>query len=246
MAYTFGTIFSNADDTNSILPLSVSVTWASHDRAFIPITYGSGVTITETIADGTNTYTAVPTNSHVNIGSDSQTYALYECKDCAAGTFSLLFTPGIAVPFRGIAGINIAGLDNTAAAVVASQGQAGPGTGTNAVSSGSLTPGSQPGAIIVFTVDDNGNASSITASSGFADHSTIAQWDSVIGVVSRVEDQRLTSTSSISGTFTANGNGSGNFATFAVFVPEASGGGGGLPFFIQNAVMDNMQLEGMS
>lgn len=226
MAYAFGAVFSFADDASGTTLNLPSVTFSDHDRALIPITYGSASTLGETVTDGTNTYTLVPSNGHVNIGADSQTYSLFECKDCVAGTYTLAFTPGSAVPFRALAAITYSGLDNSAAAVVASQNQAGPGTGSNAVTTGNLTPLTQPGALIAFTVDDNGNASSISFGTSFSDRGTISQWDSIVGVLSRVEDRRLTATTAVAGTFTANGNGGGNFPSFAVFIPEATGGGG--------------------
>lgn len=219
MAYSWTSQVSIAASASSGAALNLSVTYAAHDRVQVLITYGSATTITETLSDGTNTYSLL---GHVNIAADTQTYSIYECKDAAAGTFTLAFTPGSAQAFRGICAANQAGLDNTTAGQEIGQTQASPGTGANAITSTTLTPASQPGMLMGFGIDDAGSAVTVSAGTGFTTRGTIANWDSGIGDISRVEDIRLTATTAKAATFTAS-SAPGHTVAFAVFVPESGG-----------------------
>jgi len=238
MAYAFVANYTAANSSSGGA-ITVSVTYAVHDRSIVEITYGSGTDVTETISDGTNTYSAKLTKQ--NIGGDSQTYSLYECKDCAAGTFTLSFTPGTNQAFRGVSAFRYSGLDNTTNAQAVSNLQLNPGTSTDAVTSTSITPASQPGAMIATTTDDLGNCSTATAGTGFTSQGTITNWDSTLGVISRLEDIRLTSTSAKSATFTIGGVTNNEMVTFAVFIPES---GGATAKLRQNSILNGLGASG--
>lgn len=220
MAYTWGTVASAGASATSGAAVTVSVTYAAGDRVQVWITYGSAVTLTETISDGTNTYTKI--GSSQNLTADTQTYSLYECLSAAAGTFTLSFTPGAPVAFRAVCAFNQAGLDTVTTAQTASNQQATPGTGTDAITSTTLTPASQPGMIVGMSADDGGTTSAINSGTGFTGRGTIANWDSGIGIKSRVEDLRLTATTAKATTFTAAST-PGICVTFAAFIPESGG-----------------------
>lgn len=221
MAYVQGTKYDNCDPSDGS-DLSVSATYALHDRAQVTCTYGSDWG-TETISDGTNSYSSV---GRIYDNLNNQVLVVYECKDCAAGTFTVNFHLPTSAPFRGILVTHQSGLDNTTAAQIAVSNSVNPGSGTDALTTASLTPASQPGMLLGVSMDDNGGESSITQGTGFSSVGIMATWDSNFNTLSRIEDKRITSTASTAATFTA-GTGGGRFINAAIFIPEAAGGGGG-------------------
>jgi hypothetical protein len=132
---------------------------------------------------------------------------VFECKNTAAGTFTVSFNLSIASIFRALAIARYSGVDTSVNGVAARQAQAAPGTGTDAVSSTNLTPGSQPGVLVGFGYDDGGGGA-VSAGTGFTSRGTMSNMDTAFGTTSRVEDKAITSTSAVAATFTgANGRG---------------------------------------
>jgi hypothetical protein len=203
------------------LTLTQSRTYGAGERALVWVRYVSG-SVTPSVSDGTNTYTQLGTTL-VDVATGSS-YALFECKNTAAGTVTVTFTltsPGAA--FRTMTIARYSGADTSVAGIAAKQGQSAPGTGATAVSSGNLTPGSQPGTLVGFGYDDSGS-STLNAGTGFTSRGTMANQDAAFGTASRVEDIAITSTSAVAATFgSPSGGGTDNFTAFAVFFPDAAG-----------------------
>lgn len=205
------------------LTLTQSRTYGAGERALVWVRYVSG-SVTPSVSDGTNTYTQLGTTL-VDVATGSS-YALFECKNTAAGTVTVTFTltsPGAA--FRTMTIARYSGADTSVAGIAASQGQSAPGTtpnGTDKVTSGNLTPGSQPGTLVGFGYDDSGS-STLSAGTGFTTRGTMANQDAAFGTASRVEDIAITSTAAVAATFTITA-GTDNFTAFAVFFPDAAGG----------------------
>jgi len=203
----------DAGNSASGTTLTVSATYTAGEHVFIRAIRGS-LGGTETITDGTNTYTAI--GSSVTTPGDTITH--YECVSTAAGTFTVTQTLSAAAAFRGIQGLRYTGLD-TSTSLHAGQFQSPPPTTTDATSSGNLTPSSQPGILIGWSYDFNGSGSTV-AGTGFTSRSTFTTEAAANGSASRAEDQRLTSTAAVAATFTTPGA-TGNVITSAIWCAEA-------------------------
>lgn len=95
--------------------------------------------------------------------------------------------------------------------------QASPGTGTDAVTSGSMTPLAQPAVLIGYTHDSSANTLA-NAGTGFTARTGVVNYGS--GLVARPEDKRITTLASLAATWTAVG-GTGTFWSFAEIYSEA-------------------------
>lgn len=223
-AYTYSGGADTADPVTfspTLLKHSVAIT--TGDRVLVVLTYGSGSSITLGVSDGTNTYTQVgSTQSDATAG---QSMALFECKSATGGTytFTASYNPGqFAV---GIAIRAYAGLDGAVSATDALSNPTNPGTGTDALATSNITPGSQPGLVFGATMDVSGGET-VSAGTGFTSRGTFAQWNTQFGVGTMSEDKRVTSTSATNATFTTT-PGTARFLSLVAFVPETGAGGGG-------------------
>lgn len=98
--------------------------------------------------------------------------------------------------------------------------QTAPGTGTNAVTSGTLTPASQPGMFIGFCSNQTAGAGP-TASAGFTARTQV--WNVIGSTEATPEDVRLTATSAKAATWTvASGQGASEHVSVAAFFLEPS------------------------
>lgn len=204
----------DAGDSDSGTLLDVEVTYEEGEHVFIRCTRGSAGT-TETVTDGTNVYTQI--GSSVTAGSgDIVTH--YECVSTVAGTFTVTQTLGTAAAFRGIQGMRYTGLSGWSIHV--GQSQSGIGTGIDAVTSGNLTPTSQPGLLIGWHYDFN-NGGAAVAGTGFTSRATFPTEAAANGSASRAEDKRLTSAAAVAATFTLTGA-TGALVTSAIWCAEKS------------------------
>lgn len=223
-AYAIGNQYNAVDNSSGTSMTTPSVIYAAHDRAVVFVTYGSGTTDVETVSDGTNTYTKL--GSTLNDATNGQSMAVFELLDATAGTYTVTFSVATAQAARAMAIKAYSGLSNTGAGQLASNNQSAPGNGANAVTTGTVTPAAQPGALVAASFDDQGSETTITASGTFTSRGAFTTWDASFGTKSMSEDTRITSTSAVAGTFTA-GSGTGRFLNMAVFVQEPGAGGGG-------------------
>lgn len=195
--------------------LTVSATYTAGDRVIVKTTRSTPGT-TETITDGTNTYNLV---GGITLGvGDRQN--VYECLSAAAGTFTVAQTLGTTSTFRGIQVARYSGLSTSVASQIVSAYQAGPGTVADAVSSGNITPASQPGAVIGWSYNVDGGG--LAAGTGYASRATFPTEAAANGSSSRLEDKRVTATTATPATFTLS-VATNNVATFALFIPEPAG-----------------------
>lgn len=221
MSWAFVSLTDNARTGTTPNPLTVSVTYSGGERVWIWTRWATD-TADPSISDGTNTYTRL--GSTLVDAFTSGRYALFECKNATAGSFTISESSASGNFMTACVAI-YSGLDTSVSGIISSNAQQGPGTGTDALTSTTLTPGSQPGVLVGFSYDDS-NASAISAGTGFTSRGTMATQDAAFGTASRIEDKNITSTAAVAATFTAAGGGD-NFVAFAVFAPESSGGGGG-------------------
>lgn len=157
------------------------------------------------------------------LGSDQFVMAQFVFDNTASGTPTITITPGassgfLAVCIREIGGTS--GYDGPNGH--AAQQQSGPpGTGANAVSSGTATPSVQPGLISALS-NDPSDTNAPTAGTGFT--SGISGWQFGLGSPSmRTESKRYTATSAVAATFTGT-SATDSYITFAAFFKESAAG----------------------
>ena len=213
MAWTELDTAANAGASASGASISVSRTYTGGERAVVWVTVGGASTIT--VTDGTNTYTQV--GSQVT-ASSGDVQAVFECASCAAGTFTVQANFGTSNAFRGIAVHRFSGLTGSGSLVGAAQ--TAPGTGADGLSSGNLTPASQPALLLGIATDFNG--STVNVGTGFTSSAVYTNVDTANGSYTVSETKRLTSTSAVPATATATSSPS-NFLTLAYWAAEVTG-----------------------
>lgn len=218
-AYSLGTA-AQAADVSSGNTLTCTPTYLVHDGSWVVVTYGNGSTIATTITDGTNTYTQIGTT--INDATHGQSMAQFYSNDVAAGTPTVSFILVGTADFRGMFVLPIHGLDNTATPVGGGQLQSAPGSGTDAITSGNITPLAQPAFFGGFAFNDNSGSETFVGGTGFTDRGGLSTWTGQGFPAARYEDVRITSTSNKAATFTA-GIGTNNNFTLAITIPEPSG-----------------------
>jgi hypothetical protein len=173
---------------------------------------------TVTVADGTNTYTQAG-SIRTLASTKNRSRAVFYCLSPAAGAVTVTATFSASKLGRRIGVARYTGLNGYQ--VELGQGQITPGTGTDAVTTGNLTPSAQPAALISLSNSMNTTAPTITAGTGFTGRGTLASWDALAGDTSLLEDIRLTSTSNVPATATTNGA-TEDFLTQALILTESS------------------------
>lgn len=216
MAYAYRT----SSSVGGTGPQAMSITYVAGDRGYVKTTSGAGGG-TETISDGTNTYSFLETEADVS--GDNQN--LYECINPTPGTYTLQqgLSGGAGITFCDIEWAAYTGL--TGSSLATAQYQGAPGTGTNAVTSGDVTPSSQPGALITFGYDFDTYSTGLVVSAGFTQRDTFATAALANGNSAMLADKRLTTTTPAAGTFTAT-VATDPFITFAIWCAETAAGGG--------------------
>lgn len=218
MAYSYvGS--GSAGNAASGTALSVAATFTGGEHVFVKTTR-SGAS-TETITDGTNTYSLIAGSQVTDVAGDVQ--SIYECQSVAAGSVTIIQMLGTAQTFRGIQWISYSGLMGGAAAL--GNLQVAPGGGTDAATSGTFTPSGQPALLLGWIYDFDTFGLAIAAGTGFTSRDTYPDESLANGGSSMAADKRLTSTSSVAATFTVGSGGGDTMITYAIFCLESTGGG---------------------
>lgn len=231
-AYSISHVIDDFGTATTTYTTATSYSLTAGDRVEIVVVwYGdasnepSGVTDTNSRC---SSWTAISGATVINFNTDGISYAAYECKNVGTtGSTQITVTFIASAGHAGMAGVDVSGLSNTAAAQSAQQGQTNPGTTTNATTSGNVTPASQPAMLFGLSQSIAGiYATGVSAGTGFTSH-TLTNFPAVNGTGAAVaEDLRLTSTSAVAATFTDSNGTADDIVTFGIVVPEASGGGG--------------------
>jgi hypothetical protein len=170
-------------------------------------------------ASQTYTYTSI-TGYNNNTGLN---VALYKLENNTSATqLAITATWAAAKTFRGIWPFEISGSATTAYQTAASNSQDSPGATTGALTSGNVTPTSQPCLLHGFALNSSGNAVNVVAGSLSAGTTgLLLSGNSFASGASG--SQRLTSTSAIPATFTnTTDGGSHSFLTSASVWTELS------------------------
>lgn len=217
MAIGYGTLAQNSATASATsIATTGTVTVSAGDSILCFGSYSAASDKTVTFTDGTNTYTAVgafrDTTSQFGL-SCAVAVAV------AAGTYTITATYSASTGSRAVVAIPLTSVGGFTTGEFSTNTQAAPGTGTDAITSGNVTPATVPGDLITMVL----NASSSSLPNGGTSQTTRALfW--VYGTGSsfaRYESRRRTVTTASAGTFTAT-NGANTYLTFAVFLREAT------------------------
>lgn len=186
------------------------------------VAYNAASARTITMAGNSNTYTEVG-----NFRDTTTQIGLIwgYAENVNGGTTELTATFNASVSSRSICFAEYSGLriDGTiyGANEDAEGNQATPGTGTDGVTTGNITPGQQPGVLVGFAFDViAGNTPN--SGTGFTDRGGVWVFGGANNFA-RLEDKRVTSTSAVAATFTATNN--QRHLSAAIFLREVVAGG---------------------
>jgi hypothetical protein len=193
-------------------------------------TGGQSTTFSSTVTDQLgNTYMRLTTGQGGQLydSTNNESQDFWYCIVTASGTPALTYTPkpGSSENFLLIQGDHFTGSDaNSVRRSSNGSFQSNPGTGTNAITSGSVS--AQNGDLLWAASGDPASGPTTTEVKGTG-FSTGAAFNNTIGCLT----EYLTASGSASGTFTDATNGGGqNYFTGAIAITPAGGGGGGVVY----------------
>lgn len=212
--------FGNTGSAASIVSGSYTLTVGS--RVGFIAAYANGSDDVTTIADTNGNSWAKVGTAYVSAGG--LMYNRIECKNVTVGgSTQITVNLGTARTHRGLAGWEISGLDNSAAATTpVGVRRVNPGAGNDAITLGAFSITGTPG-VLLGLVQDEGNSDPITAGLNF---NTAHQFTGM-GVINGTsytigEDRRLTSDNSYDVTATSAFGATHTFIVVGMFIPEAS------------------------
>jgi len=222
MPYSIGTP-QQGNDTPSAATVATSagVTVSAGDTIVVIGTVAQvDLTASLNCTDGTNTYTL---RQALYDATTTANFCILVAENVAAGTFTpTLGWDGSTRPNRGIYAIPVSGLKAASYQIGAIAVQASPGTGTDGVTTGNMTPTEQPACVIGGVINGGGTATPATGT-GFTSVGTGWQFGTGTDLF-RAEHQRITSTSALALTATAGTN--VRHFSAAVILSETGAGGG--------------------
>jgi hypothetical protein len=196
IAITFG---ADAAASASATTITRTATYAAGETIAVLVHWGSTTITVSSVSDGTHTFTPRTVVTGANFTRRQQWFV---AKNVAAGSFTITVTFSLTVGNRHVAYFRTANPDTTADPQDSKgQDQFSPGTGTDAVTTTNMTPTSQPAGVLATDVTYT-SASTVTAGTGYTSLGVLTAFNALAGDTSRIEFQRITSTSAIAGTFT--------------------------------------------
>ena len=211
-------IAASGSSTTIACPFTSNVT-AGSTIAVYCTSGGAGTTLTG-VSDGTNTYTVV---QHVDATPDGWTNATAYAANAAGGATTVTCTFQNSTDYRAAIIHEISGTATTTPLDKnAGQFQAAPGTGTDAITSGSVTTTTDGQYIFAVTKETNlGGCPGLTANAGTS--YTIRDGSCGNSLVNIAGESRVqTSAGSIAGTFTQGSAGDANWVTMMMTFKEAT------------------------
>jgi len=216
-----GTTYSPSASFTTVTAGDALVVWFTHDYS------GGEPTLTCADSAGGTWSSALDTAKDA---TDTQKMVMFVCKNHPGGSSVLpTVTSSSSVPGRAIRCIQVTGVDTAAlgAGEHAGQHQATPGTGTDGVTSGNVTPTASASLLLAHSFNSKASAAAPAAGTGFTNQTTC--WPVSGGDEARSESKALSGTSAVAGTFTASGD--ENHLTIAVVLDEPAAGGATGRFF---------------
>lgn len=217
MAYAF--VQQNANDNAaSATTITVTLTPTAGDLLVFCVAGDSADTSSIALSDNLGSH-----NTFTQIGTDlltasSQRCAWYFAANCKSGatTFTATFSAG--TRFRTIYVAEYSGIATTSPFLNGTRAEsANPGTGTDAVSSGTANATSQPALVWGFGIDIDGGT---TPSAGTGFSSRTGVWSSAT-CLGRPQDKRVTATGNVAATFTATTGTDDHAAGVGIFAEAA-------------------------
>lgn len=224
MAYSFvsGQIVeadNTAGGTTIVSPALTSTPTVGNKLVCWVFFFDAAVDRTITVADGASHSFTEISGAHIFNTTDGSIRMFY--LDVVSGTTgTITATYSASVTFRQIIVAEYSGLASGAPTASISNHQTGIGTTTDGVTTGNMTPASQPGAIIAYLCDAS-VATVINTGTGFTSRFGAVTFSS--GSYSLVEDKRFTSTSAAAGTGTLASGTANTCNSGAMFLEPASG-----------------------
>lgn len=198
-----------------------SYTLTAGSRVQLVVCYAGGSDTTTTMTDTNGNTWAKAATGHAS--SSGMYFRPFECKSVTVGgATAITVNWSGAVTQRGLAGLEVSGLDSSAAIQTnAQQTQVNPGTGTDAITSGSITPTSQPAMVFGFT-QDQGNSDPISVGTGFTQYA--CPNCSIVNGSSKtvVQQKRVTATTATASTATSTFGATHTYVAVGIVVSEAA------------------------
>jgi hypothetical protein len=197
MAYAY-TAQANNGASASGLTLTCNFTVSVGDAVIEVWGSFSGALTSLALSDGTHTYPQAGSAGSV-ASTLTHRIASYYVLAPTPGNYTLTMTLGGTRANRRLAVVTHQGV--TAFQTSNNQGQLAAATTANAVTTGSMTPTSQPAMMAALSFTASGTAT-YSAGTGHTSRGNLSNWDAIGSFSSLIEDIRLTSTSPVSGLFT--------------------------------------------
>lgn len=214
---------NSATGSTLALAFSVSLTAGDTIHAAAGSDTSGGATVSS-FSDGTNTYGSVLDAQ--NDVTHAQSLAHCVAQNCAAGTPTVTVNFSVSAVNRGLWIKNITGCATASLDGHSGNKQASPGTGTDAITSGTATNTKHPALISAFCTDSLNQNAVAAAGTGFTSEG--AGWNNQYGAgatnTAIAENKRITTTSAVAATFTAPGS-DPYMAVEAIFDESGAGGG---------------------
>ena len=222
MAYSVGTPASGEGTASaSTIATSTTVTVAAGDTIVVIGTVAQAdLTASLACSDGTNTYTL---RQAVYDATTTANFCIFVAENVAAGTYTVTLSWGGSTrTSRAVYAIPLSGLKAASYQIGGIAVQASPGTGTDGVTTGNMTPTEQP-ACVIGAITNGGSVNTPAAGTGFTSIGTAWQFGTGTDLF-RAEHKRITSTSAVALTGTAGAN--VRHFSVAVILSETGAGGG--------------------
>ena len=204
MAYTVGTPQVNEGTGSATTIATSAAVSASAGDTIVVIATVAQVDLTASLAcsDGTNTYSL---KFATYDATTTANYCIFVAENVSSGSFTPSVSWGGSTRInRAIFAVPVSGLKAASYQTGAINVQASPGTGTDGVTTGNMTPTEQP-ACVIGGVANGGSVNTPAAGTGFTSIGTA--WQFGYGTdLFRAEHQRITSTSALPLTMTAGAN----------------------------------------
>ncbi len=204
MPYSIGTPQSGeGTGSSATIATSAAVSVSAGDTIVVMGTVAQAdLTASLACSDGTNTYTL----RHATYDSTTTAnYCIFVAENVSAGSYTPSMSWGGSTRTnRAIYAVPVSGLKAASYQTGAINVQASPGTGTDGITTGNMTPTEQP-AIVIGGVTNGGSINTPAAGTGFTSIGTAWQFGTGTDLF-RAEHLRITSTSALALTMTAGAN----------------------------------------
>lgn len=208
-----------ADNAASSATITVTLTPTAGNLLVFAITGDSADTTSIALSDNLGTH-----NTFSQIGTDLVTGNAQRCAwwfavNCKGGatTFTATFSTG--TRFRAVYVAEYSGIATASPFLNGARAEnAAPGTGTDAVSSGTANATSQPALVWGFCIDTSGSTTP-NAGTGFTTRTSVWSTNTCLG---KPEDERVTVTGNVAATFTATTGGDTHASGVGIFAEAAS------------------------